>query len=149
MMQHQLLVYAKTGQIGKYSELIKQGGEMRGIHLGLAALGNRDLMVNWLLEKDCPVDNDTWLFVAGSKCSVWMTQIISQPRRRNGVPDLTLAGIYAAMNLDQAMLEYVVLQTGWKKEYLDAICDEDGYELGTHTPDYYEFMKWVDRNNKK
>jgi hypothetical protein len=123
---------------------------LEGICLGLAASFPKDMAVfNWLLENDCPVNGDTWLYVSSAENSeVRIKEIHERKKQTKGTCDLKTAGIHAASNLNRPMLEYVVSQTGWLPVYLNSINPEETY-APTAKRHHQEFVKWViDQNSR-
>jgi hypothetical protein len=132
-------LHCKNGELTKAKLAYKEGAKLEAVFLGIAATFPNDLSVfRWLLEMNCPVDGNTWMYIAGSTNSMLRTKDIHE---KTNCP-LKVAGIHAVIDLDRPMLEYVVSQTGWLPEYRTNIQLKETYsELGQSK--YEEFVKWV------
>ncbi len=134
----------KEGDLVRAKACLSRGVKLEGICLGLAASFPKDMAVfNWLLENDCPVNGDTWLYVATADNSEVRTQEIYERKKQTKSPcDLKTAGVHAASNLNQPMLTYVVSQTGWLPLYIRNINPACSYAEQAREH-HQNFVKWV------
>lgn len=137
--------YCKQGDIVKVKKAYGEGAKLEAVFLGIAAAFPTDMTVfNWLLEMNCPVDGNTWLYVSSADNSDVRTKEIYEKTKC----DLKFAGIHAARDLNQPMLTYVVTQTGWLPEYPNNVSPKETYsDFGQLK--HQEFVRWVISQNKK
>ena len=62
--QKRFLEACKKGDLAEVEAAVKDGAQMIGLGLGLAAAAceKKDTVFDWLLQNKCPVDGDTWLY---------------------------------------------------------------------------------------
>ena len=106
--QYQFGLACKENTIDNAKEQLAQGVKLEGIHLGVAASFPTNLAVfDWLLEQDCPVNGDTWLYIIGLPNSVDLIKriVAKKPELQHGLPRSEERRVVEEK--DEPLLEYL------------------------------------------
>ena len=125
--------FCMNDELDSAKEMLATGAVLDGLALGLAGgFPQTHQVFDWLLENNCEVNGDTWLYIVGNENSIFLTKKIAEKGH-----DLHGAAIFAALEPNQTLLQYVTERVGWKSEYLTFIAQGTG-----NKSEQTELFKW-------
>lgn len=117
-IQHTFNLACKRGDLRIAKQAVDDGATLSGLALGLSAAFPAKLDVFlWLLQRKCPVNGDTWLYIAGTEFSIPLARAITKVH-----PNLLDGAIRAGIHLsDTKLIQFAAEQIGWKPVYTELI----------------------------
>lgn len=117
-IQHEFYLACKKGDLITAKRAVNKGATFSGLALGLSATFPAKLDVfRWLLQSKCPINGDTWLYIAGDPYSIVLAKAITKV-----YPDSWDGAIRAGIHLaDTKLIQFASEQIGWQPVYSELI----------------------------